>query len=914
VTVQRYVPLDDIQIVPRAKGGDGRTVVAYAAVFNTPTYIRDQDGEYEEQIAPEAFNRSLAERGRSIGVFYNHGRTLLGTPSEMASIPLGSPAEPPRADGKGLLTVSRYNTTDIARNVLDAIQNGDITGQSFTGVFLRSEPDDGPWFRSRDGGLTLVTRQEIALIEYGPTPIPAYAEAAITGVRSKETAMPEARESINLTINLGDGSPVATAERVREPAAEAAPEPAAGQDRAGMMASDDDGDEPAGRFAVDHSAWDGARAMANGAASDDPAAFYRGICAGRRAGDPATQAAWALPYKYHPGDAPNAAGVAQALGRLNQTQGLTNAAQARATLESLSKKIHDADGTGGSSGRSDDPAATATGSDSTDQTGTDAAASAPAATAGPPAVHPDPHADTNRRSTMAEGRMSVAEREARLGAIRNRMNEINSEYFGAVLPDAERAEWRSLEIEMDQHEAAIADASARERFLESLEGRPGSTEPGADQGALHADPPKPADTTPAYQRYASYQQPGTRRAPAVLTGRTDDSIYDLTTLRQRSGGSPEQFRAALRSNAMHAVERAVYPGLIAREKAQETIERLLVHVDDADGTLAQRILVTGSPMYTRAFGKSVARLSDKGLTDGEQRALAMGAGNSGAYAVPFQLDPTVILTSDGAISPLRQISRVEQITGKTWEGVTSAGITVARGSEAAETIDNAPTLAQPTVTPIRVQGFVPFSREVEQDWNALMSEITRMLSDAKDIEEASASSGFVLGDATGTNAGGVVGTLGTASVVSTAGTATLALADLDTLEDALPVRWRARASFMASRTVYTSIRALFTAVASSSGDQWVRPSQMLPAQLRGFNAYEASAMDTSVTTSNKKVLLLGDFSQFLIVDRLGMDVELVPHLFGTTANYPTGQRGIYAIWRNNSAILVQSAFRLLKIK
>lgn len=91
---------------------------------------------------------------------------------------------------------------------------------------------------------------------------------------------------------------------------------------------------------VDSSPWDASKAWHNGAASDDPAAFYKGICAGRKAGDPSTQDAWALPYKYHPGDAPNAAGVRAALSRLSSTKGLTNESEARSTLERLMKQIN----------------------------------------------------------------------------------------------------------------------------------------------------------------------------------------------------------------------------------------------------------------------------------------------------------------------------------------------------------------------------------------------------------------------------------------------------------------------------------------------------------------------------------------------------------------------------------------------
>lgn len=91
---------------------------------------------------------------------------------------------------------------------------------------------------------------------------------------------------------------------------------------------------------VDNSPWDASKAWHNGAQSDDPAAFYAGICAGKRDGDKSTQAAWALPYKYHPSDPPNAAGVRDGLSRLSQAEGLTNESEARATLQAAMKKIN----------------------------------------------------------------------------------------------------------------------------------------------------------------------------------------------------------------------------------------------------------------------------------------------------------------------------------------------------------------------------------------------------------------------------------------------------------------------------------------------------------------------------------------------------------------------------------------------
>lgn len=87
------------------------------------------------------------------------------------------------------------------------------------------------------------------------------------------------------------------------------------------------------RASVDNSAWDGPAAMSACASSDSPASCYGSICAGKKAGDPALQSSHALPHHKNPGDPPNATGVRNALSRLPQTDGLTNAAQAKAHLE-----------------------------------------------------------------------------------------------------------------------------------------------------------------------------------------------------------------------------------------------------------------------------------------------------------------------------------------------------------------------------------------------------------------------------------------------------------------------------------------------------------------------------------------------------------------------------------------------------
>jgi HK97 family phage major capsid protein len=65
-------------------------------------------------------------------------------------------------------------------------------------------------------------------------------------------------------------------------------------------------------------------------------------------------------------------------------------------------------------------------------------------------------------------------------------------------------------------------------------------------------------------------------------------------------------------------------------------------------------------------------------------------------------------------------------------------------------------------------------------------------------------------------------------------------------------------------------------------------------------------------TAENYSLLLGDFSRFVIVDRVGMSVEYIPTLFGASQR-PTGQRGWYAYWRTGSDVTDGNAFRLLDI-
>ncbi len=187
----RSFPLQDISI--RA-GGDGRTVDAYATVFDTPVPINDQDGQYIEVIDHKAFDRILGQvkpqadrKAWRVGVFYNHGMTIHGTPSDRNSMPIGVPLEI-RTDGHGLFTRTRYSKGAEVDRILDAINEGSLSSYSFSGAFRSSDPKPprGGFRADSRGNLPTVRRTESTLREYGPTPFPAYQDAAILGVRTEQ--------------------------------------------------------------------------------------------------------------------------------------------------------------------------------------------------------------------------------------------------------------------------------------------------------------------------------------------------------------------------------------------------------------------------------------------------------------------------------------------------------------------------------------------------------------------------------------------------------------------------------------------------------------------------------------------------------------------------------------------------------
>src|SRR5690606_30670032 len=328
---------------------------------------------------------------------------------------------------------------------------------------------------------------------------------------------------------------------------------------------------------------------------------------------------------------------------------------------------------------------------------------------------------------------------------------------------------------------------------------------------------------------------------------------------------------------------------------------------DFSGELATRITHTSSDLYRRAFSKWVGR---QYLTAEEQRAMSLGTDAAGGYGVPHQLDPTIILTSGGTVNPLRQIARVERITGKTLQLVTSAGVTVTRDGEAQPVTDGSPTLAREEFNAGRVSAYLPKSIELDAAYSSLDSQLTAALMEAKEDEEAAT---FVT--ASGNGLSGVEGLnqLNSSQVEDLAVADTLTWADIYGVDDALAPRHRRAARWLANNTTYNAIRQLD---ANEGGDAWTGRAAGRPAQINGHDALELSTM-SGVDSTTAPFLIYGDWSKYLIVDRIGMvikrvDVVTAPNSTSPTANLPTGQEALVAFWWNGGGFIDHGAFRALK--
>lgn len=282
--------------------------------------------------------------------------------------------------------------------------------------------------------------------------------------------------------------------------------------------------------------------------------------------------------------------------------------------------------------------------------------------------------------------------------------------------------------------------------------------------------------------------------------------WDLSEM--RAGLTPLQQAGEVRARALAAIEK-----MPATDDARrQTMTRFIERFDARDARMSWLALATSSDAYVRAFGKLLGNQGDKSLLDeDEQEALvrAMSLTDSaGGYLIPFQLDPNVINTAAGSFNQVRQISRQVVAVSDVWNGISSAGVTGRWAAEGSEADDNSPTLAQPTVPVHKLDIFVPISIEAHQDAANVAQEVAEMIAFEKDRMESVA---FVTGSGVGQPTG-IITALDAApgSEVAVTAAGSFVQGDVYKLDEALPARYRQRASWLAHRAIYNDVRQFDT--------------------------------------------------------------------------------------------------------
>jgi len=384
--------------------------------------------------------------------------------------------------------------------------------------------------------------------------------------------------------------------------------------------------------------------------------------------------------------------------------------------------------------------------------------------------------------------------------------------------------------------------------------------------------------------------------------------------------APTDVRSLSRSEARDAALRVI------DADGKKLTERQLRHVDalvrssneDQDGdSVARRILLTENPSYRTGWQKAVSGRPE--LINAEERraleefrAMSDGTGSAGGYGLPVLIDPTIILTSQAANAPILDVCRVVTVTTNVWKGVTSAGMSWGYGSEASAVTDGSPTLAQPSIPVNRATGFIPYSIEVEQDYPGFAEQMAHLLASGYTDLIANAT---LNGSGSAPNPKGIFTAIAAASssLVATTTAGVLGAADIASVYGAQLERFRANSTWIMNVATEDSIRLLSTG--GPGGTFSVDLQQPGIPKLFGKTVLRSDYAPKQPTgTTAGTFAVIGDFSQFVFVQRAGMTIEPVSHLFDTSTGRPTGQRGWLAVARNGFDVTSTAAFRGLANK
>lgn len=401
----------------------------------------------------------------------------------------------------------------------------------------------------------------------------------------------------------------------------------------------------------------------------------------------------------------------------------------------------------------------------------------------------------------------------------------------------------------------------------------------------------------------------------VPHGTTSDPYRD----EPRNGSQTAEQRII--DDGKRAIERFAAPDEV-KHHAMRTLESAK---RGESGAMAHHISLTTDPNYRSAFSKLMSDPENghREFSDAELRAFrtvrdyqrAMSLSDSaGGFLVPADVDFAVQVQNSGTSgTPMRQIAKVRTTARDQVSILSSAGVSTNWYAEAAEVSDDSPTLAEQNIPVYRASSFVAASLEVADDSQGLTETLSELFADAKRVKEEGA---FISGTGSGQPTGlvtALVAASPSVTKVASGTNGTIVMADVTGLQSNLPARYQDNAGFLMNKAVANYIRTLDVST-KGSAPLVQFGSQGLPGTVLGDALYLNSNMDGTVASAaNHYNIVYGDFRNYVIVDRLGLTVEYIPHIFGSNRR-PTGTRGWFAYWRVGADSINDNAFEIFNCK
>lgn len=300
--------------------------------------------------------------------------------------------------------------------------------------------------------------------------------------------------------------------------------------------------------------------------------------------------------------------------------------------------------------------------------------------------------------------------------------------------------------------------------------------------------------------------------------------------------------------------------------------------------------------------KALNQFLRTGEVDTELKALVVGTPASGGYTVAPEYS-TSIVKKLVEMSPMRRLASVMSIgTSKVFIPTLATDAVGGWVTEVADRDEAEPTFGQTEIDVHEHAVIIPISEQLLED---SMLDLSGLLADRIAIKFAQAeNTAFVTGNGTG-KPQGLLASANTFTSVTAKPDGSDLLAKLIELYYSLPQPYAQQATWGMTRATMGKIRAAADVAANRSGIWSDGLADGTPARLLGAAVTEFPDMDEFA--ASKVPVVFGDFSNYQIVDRIGLQIR--------RDDYTGADNGIVkfrARRRVGGKLLLAEAFRTLK--